>query len=141
MIPEETLITVHGMPTPPVSPILVGAGVLGALGLGGYAMKKTAEAARETKTALIQGIFPLVPAGLGIFLMVTRPEKWAKITGAGLIGLSALMLLMPSIKAMSEQPGKTCALAGQRPEEAGGICCEGLRPKKKYLIFGPYVCK
>lgn len=143
MIAEESLITVHGMPrtpTPALFPILLGAGVLGALGLAGYTMGKTAEAVRETKGMIMNAIFPLVPAGIGIYLLASRKEDWAKIVGIGLVGVSAMMLFSYGIKGMIEQPGKTCAMAGQEPEKFGGVCCQGLKPKRKYLFFGPYVC-
>ncbi|MEM2445760.1 MAG: hypothetical protein QW734_03795 [Candidatus Bathyarchaeia archaeon] len=106
MIPEETLITLHGTPTPPaipIIPILIGVGALGGLGLGAYFMKKTGETIKEARYTITQAIFPLIPAGLGVFLLLTRDEKWAKIMGIGLIALSSLMMFSPSIKYMVEK--------------------------------------
>ena len=97
MIPEETFMTIHGIPTPPVSPILiplVGGGVLAS----GWLLGKTTKAMQtgvELGKVMANMLIPLIPVGVGLAIMLkatTETEK--KIGMLSMLGGGAIALIV-----------------------------------------------
>jgi hypothetical protein len=85
MIPEETFITMHGTPTPPIIPLLIFAPLaLGGLGLTGWLMGKATEALQtgvELGKVMTNMLLPLIPVVIGIIIMIKAPTEGIKKIG------------------------------------------------------------